>query len=112
MSLPPPSSVAMESGQFSLGEFSSDERRLLLGLAHDAILSRLERREIGLDPPTDHLNQPRGAFTTLYLHGELRGCVGITACEPGVSRCRRHRAPPRSKTLDSARHPARRPELK
>ncbi|MGZ4816573.1 MAG: AmmeMemoRadiSam system protein A, partial [Terriglobales bacterium] len=66
----------MESGQFSLGEFSPDERRLLLGLAHDAILSTLERREIRLDPPTDHLNQPRGAFTTLYLRGELRGCVG------------------------------------
>jgi len=66
----------MESGQFSLGEFSPDERRLLLGLAHEAILSTLERREIRLDPPTDHLNQPRGAFTTLYLHGELRGCVG------------------------------------
>jgi len=76
MSLPPPSSVTMESGQFSLGEFSPDERRLLLGLAHEAILSTLERREIRLDPPTDHLNQPRGAFTTLYLHGELRGCVG------------------------------------
>jgi AmmeMemoRadiSam system protein A len=76
MSLPPPSSVTMESGQFSLGEFSPDERRLLLGLAHEALLSTLERREIRLDPPTDHLNQPRGAFTTLYLHGELRGCVG------------------------------------
>jgi len=76
MSLPPPSSVTMESGQFSLGEFSPDERRLLLGLAHEAILSTLERREIRLDPPTDHLNQPRGAFTTLYLHCELRGCVG------------------------------------
>jgi AmmeMemoRadiSam system protein A len=66
----------MEAGQFSLGEFSPDERKVLLRLAHDAILSTLERREIGLDPPTDHLNQPRGAFTTLYLHGELRGCVG------------------------------------
>src|SRR4029077_2488112 len=76
MSLPPPSSIDMESGPYSLGEFSPVERRLLLGLAHDAILSTLERREIGLDPPTDHLNQPRGAFTSLYLHGELRGCVG------------------------------------
>src|SRR4029077_5789897 len=76
MSLPPPSSIDMESGPYSLGEFSPVERRLLLGLAHDAILSTLERREIGLDPPTDHLNQPRGAFSTLYSHGELRGCVG------------------------------------
>jgi len=66
----------MEAGQFSLGEFSPDERRVLLRLAHDAILSTLERREIRLDPPTDHLSQPRGAFTSLYLRGELRGCVG------------------------------------
>ena len=71
----------MESGELSRdeasrGEFSLDERALLLRLAHDSILSVLERREIPLDPPTDHLAQPRGAFTTLYLRGELRGCVG------------------------------------
>jgi len=75
MSLPPPSPVAVESGAFS-GEFSKDERALLLRLAHESILSALERREIPLDPPTAHLAEPRGAFTSLYLHGELRGCVG------------------------------------
>ncbi len=66
------------------GEFSPDERRLLLRLAHDSILSALERsqdgnetrREIPLDPPTAHLSEPRGAFTSLYLLSELRGCVG------------------------------------
>jgi AmmeMemoRadiSam system protein A len=81
MSLPRPSPVAVESGDFSPGkfsrlEFSQDERALLLRLAHDAIVSALERREIPLDPPTDHLAEPRGAFTSLYLRGELRGCVG------------------------------------
>lgn len=75
MSLPPPSPAAVESGAFS-GEFSSDERAVLLRLAHESILSALERREIQLDPPTAHLAEPRGAFTSLYLHGELRGCVG------------------------------------
>jgi AmmeMemoRadiSam system protein A len=45
-------------------------------LAHESILSALERREIPLEPPTDHLAQPRGVFTSLYLRGELRGCVG------------------------------------
>jgi AmmeMemoRadiSam system protein A len=73
MSLPRPSPVGLESGEL---EFSQDERTLLLRLAHDAIASRLERREIPLDPPTDHLAEPRGAFTSLYLRGELRGCVG------------------------------------
>ncbi len=38
--------------------------------------SALERREISLDPPSPHFSEPRGAFTSLYLHGDLRGCVG------------------------------------
>ena len=71
MSLPRPSPAAVESG-----EFTPDERALLLRLAHDAIVSALEEREISLDPPTEHLAQPRGVFTSLYLHGDLRGCVG------------------------------------
>ena len=91
MSLPRPSPAAVESGEstkvelsrgeFSRGEYSQPEysqgeRTLLLRLAHDSILSALEGREIPLDPPTDHLAEPRGAFTSLYLRGELRGCVG------------------------------------
>jgi AmmeMemoRadiSam system protein A len=71
MSLPRPSPIGVESG-----EFSQDEQRLLLHLAHDSILSALERRETSLNPPTTHLEEPRGVFTSLYLRGELRGCVG------------------------------------
>ena len=76
MSLLRPSSLTVESRGFSQGEFSQDERSLLLRLAHDSILSALEGREIALDPPTARLSEPRGAFTSLYLQGELRGCVG------------------------------------
>lgn len=76
MSLPRPSPVAVESGEVSKAEFSREERTLLLRLAHDSILSALEQREIPLDPPTAHLAQPRGVFTSLHLGGELRGCVG------------------------------------
>jgi AmmeMemoRadiSam system protein A len=76
MSLPQPSPAAVESGEVFHGEFSKDERTLLLRLAHESILSALEGRDIPLDPPTDHLAEPRGAFTSLYLRGELRGCVG------------------------------------
>ena len=36
----------------------------------------LERREVSLYPPSPHLAEMRGAFTTLYLNGALRGCVG------------------------------------
>jgi len=36
----------------------------------------MEGREISLDAPSAHLAEPRGAFTSLYIAGELRGCVG------------------------------------
>src|ERR1700757_1139391 len=71
MSLLRPSPIAVEQGEFSL-----EERTLLLQLAHDSILSVLENREVSMDPPSPHLEEPRGAFTSLYLNGELRGCVG------------------------------------
>jgi AmmeMemoRadiSam system protein A len=57
-------------------EFTPEERAVLLRLAHESILSALERREISLNPPSPHLEEPRGAFTTIYFHGNLRGCVG------------------------------------
>ncbi|MBZ5679738.1 MAG: AmmeMemoRadiSam system protein A [Acidobacteriia bacterium] len=57
-------------------EFSKEERTLLLRLAHDSIRSALEQTELSLEPPTPHLAEPRGVFTSLYLHGDLRGCVG------------------------------------
>jgi AmmeMemoRadiSam system protein A len=57
-------------------EFSSGERAVLLTLAHESILSALEHREISLTPPSPHLSEPRGAFTTIYFHSLLRGCVG------------------------------------
>lgn len=66
----------MHSHAASSGEFSPEERKQLLQLAHDSILSALEGRPLSLDPPTPHLAQARGAFTSLYVHGELRGCVG------------------------------------
>jgi AmmeMemoRadiSam system protein A len=76
MSLPQPSPAAVESGALRPGEFSAEERNHLLQLAHESILSALENRTISLEPPTAHLAEPRGAFTSLYRHGSLRGCVG------------------------------------
>src|SRR5580658_1870299 len=71
-------------------EFSLEQRRTLLCVAHQAILSVLERRPFPAAPPLlTGLSEPRGVFTTLYfrgdrppgdLHGDchrqLRGCVG------------------------------------
>jgi AmmeMemoRadiSam system protein A len=56
-------------------EYSAEERTTLLKLARRAI----EFSDIAVTP-TDfsaHLQQPRGAFTTLHLHGGLRGCIGF-----------------------------------
>jgi AmmeMemoRadiSam system protein A len=69
-------SIGCARSQSCGGEFSDEERVLLLRLAHDAILSALEVRDISLDPPTPHLGEIRGVFTSLYLQEELRGCVG------------------------------------
>jgi AmmeMemoRadiSam system protein A len=66
----------MSSEASAMAEYSQDERAVLVRLAHDAILSTLEDRDIRLDPPSDHFAEPRGAFTSLYLHDQLRGCVG------------------------------------
>lgn len=61
-------------------EFSLEQRRALLGVAHGAIISVVERRPFPDVPPSlPGLAEPRGVFTTLYLHGELRGCVGYAA---------------------------------
>src|SRR5580698_1619137 len=58
-------------------EFTPEERAILLKLAHASIEAALEKREISLDPPSPHLAQPRGAFTTIYFRGQLHGCVGF-----------------------------------
>jgi AmmeMemoRadiSam system protein A len=57
-------------------EYAPSERELLLNLAHRAIDSMLRDDPLDLTPPSSHLAQPRGAFTTLHLIGKLRGCIG------------------------------------
>ena len=80
MSFRPPNSLAGSSNPsqslFDGAEYSADERRLLLRLAHDAVKSLVLEQAPGEEGPGPHLEEPRGVFTTLYLHGKLRGCVG------------------------------------
>jgi uncharacterized protein len=68
--------LACRAGSAGPNEFSDPERVLLLHLAHEAITATLDGREISLAPPSPHLAEPRGVFTTLYRRGDLRGCVG------------------------------------
>ncbi|MGI9101160.1 MAG: AmmeMemoRadiSam system protein A [Terriglobales bacterium] len=74
---PPPSAAATRPTLKPVpAEYSDDERRLLLKLAHQSIEALLDDREVDTTPPTPHLGEKRGAFTTLHLDGQLRGCVG------------------------------------
>ena len=83
MSLLRPSPV-VESGEKTTGDFSPEERRILLRLAHESILLALQHKEISVQPPSPHLAEPRGVFTSLYLRGELRGCVGYVLPQGSV----------------------------
>ena len=58
----------------------------MLRLAHDSISAALENRDLPLDSPTPHFAEPRGTFTSLYLRGELRGCVGYVLARYPVYR--------------------------
>jgi AmmeMemoRadiSam system protein A len=69
------------TGEFTGSQLNDVERELLLRVAHQSILSSFDKKEIQPEPPAPqlsapHLAEPRGAFTSLYLRGELRGCVG------------------------------------
>ena len=76
MSLPPENPSTQPDLIPAQSEFASEERAILLKLAHDSIESALQGREISLTPPSPHLTEARGAFTTIYVRGALRGCVG------------------------------------
>jgi AmmeMemoRadiSam system protein A len=75
---PSPDGSSPNTGTASIqqNEFTPEERRVLLTLAHQSILSALEGCEISLAAPSPHLAEMRGAFTTIYHQCQLRGCVG------------------------------------
>jgi len=60
--------------------YSPEDRALLLRTAHHAIETALgQQPSLALPKAPAHLHEPRGAFTTLYLAGRLRGCIGYVA---------------------------------
>lgn len=74
---PPPSGVSSPDQETApAAEYAPQERQFLLQLAHDAITTTLDQRELQLPAISEHLQQQRGAFTTLHLVGQVRGCVG------------------------------------
>jgi uncharacterized protein len=61
----------------AITEYDLGERKMLLQIAHEAIVALVEGRDISFPIPCPHLAEPRGVFTTIYSNGKLRGCVGF-----------------------------------
>src|SRR6266567_4816428 len=57
-------------------EYSQEDRQLLLRIAHRAIESAVKNQEFQPEVVPPHLQELRGAFTTIHLRGHLHGCVG------------------------------------
>jgi AmmeMemoRadiSam system protein A len=81
---PPAGPAAREAAQLRSPEFSlelsHEQRRTLLGIAHQSILGYLEGQPLPDAPPSlAGLSEPRGVFTTLYLTGDLAGGLGPEA---------------------------------
>jgi AmmeMemoRadiSam system protein A len=59
-------------------EYSNEERRWLLRLAHASIRAAVGGQPLRIEePPNENLRESRGAFVTLHEDGELRGCIGL-----------------------------------
>jgi len=65
-------------------ELSEEQRSFLLGLARESIAARLAHKPLPNPSAGDaELLRPLGAFVTLKINGELRGCIGnLTAAAP------------------------------
>jgi AmmeMemoRadiSam system protein A len=57
------------------------DKQTLLNLAHEAIQSKLEGKNLNVDSSkiSDDLKRKCGAFVTLEINGQLRGCIGHIA---------------------------------
>lgn len=55
---------------------SQSERAALLDIARRAVLAHLGAGPAPTLPASGPLAEPRGAFVTLHVSGELRGCLG------------------------------------
>jgi uncharacterized protein len=62
--------------QSSSAEYSPGEREALLRIAHQSIAAAACGKEFTPEAVSAHLQEPRGAFTTIHVNGQLHGCVG------------------------------------
>ena len=57
-------------------ELTNDEKQQLLGIARKSINSRLNDIENHIPSGSGNLSSHNGAFVTLNINGNLRGCIG------------------------------------
>jgi len=64
--------------------FKKEDKEFLLKLAHDAIAAGVNNEKLIFAEPTSRiLCEKRGAFVTIKIRGNLRGCIGlIRAAKP------------------------------
>ncbi len=55
---------------------TNSEKKLLLETARESISAHFENRKGQYGKPTEKLKTPLGAFVTLHINGNLRGCIG------------------------------------
>ncbi|MGH9492255.1 MAG: AmmeMemoRadiSam system protein A [Terriglobales bacterium] len=85
--MPEKSAPAATQEAVTPGEYSQEERELLLRLVHQTLQSALQGERVPAGPAparVPHLNELRGAFVTLHLAGMLRGCVGFVQPTRGL----------------------------
>lgn len=62
-----------------MSEYSQEEKKILLKLAHDAIeygLTHHDHIKVDLKRYSAHLSENRACFVTLQIGKQLRGCIG------------------------------------
>lgn len=74
---PSDSSAPLNLSSGAITEYDPGERKMMLQIAHEAIIALVEGRDVTFPVPSPHLAEPRGVFTTIYSDGKLRGCVGF-----------------------------------
>jgi AmmeMemoRadiSam system protein A len=64
----------------------ADDRRALLQLARDAIVAHVTRQRAPAPPLEGVLALDAGAFVTVHISGELRGCIGHVEMDEPLGR--------------------------
>jgi len=62
--------------QSTAAEYAPEERETLLRIAHQSIEAAVADEEFTPEAVGAHLQELRGAFTTIHVNGQLHGCVG------------------------------------